>query len=152
MLDIPFVRRRLAPLLAVLCLFIAAGAAVETKPPPAKNGPTPVPAGVYGFEPELWNQVKREVDRRGLPGQFILTGSATPADDATRHTGAGRFSRIWMRPMSLFETKHSTGEVSLSELFSGNTPQAAESGLTVSNIVDRICIGLRFPFRKLGRT
>ena len=105
------------------------------------KGPVPRLIDEWQIEPELWNQVKREVDRRGLPGQFILTGSATPADDATRHTGAGRFSRIRMRPMSLFETKHSTGEVSLSELFSGNIPQGAESGLTVSNIVDRICIG-----------
>ena len=105
------------------------------------KGPAPRLIDEWQIEPDLWNQVKREVDKRGLPGQFILTGSATPADDATRHTGAGRFSRIRMRPMSLFETKQSTGDVSLSELFSGNIPNATESGLTVSNIVDRICIG-----------
>ena len=105
------------------------------------QGPVPRLIDEWQIEPNLWNQVRREVDKRGLPGQFILTGSATPADDATRHTGAGRFSRIRMRPMSLFETRHSTGDVSLSKLFSGDTPNATDSGLTIPNIVDRICIG-----------
>jgi predicted AAA+ superfamily ATPase len=95
----------------------------------------------WQVEPNLWNQIRREVDRRGLSGQFILTGSATPTADATRHSGAGRFSRIRMRPMTLFETKHSTGDVSLSKLFSGEMPSATDSGLTIPNIIDRICIG-----------
>lgn len=105
------------------------------------QGPAPRLIDEWQMVPEIWNQVRREVDKRRLPGQFILTGSATPADNATRHTGAGRFSRIRMRPMSLFETKHSTGDVSLSKLFSGDTPHATDSGLTISNIVERICIG-----------
>jgi hypothetical protein len=49
------------------------------------------------------------VDERGLPGQFILTGSAVPADDITRHTGAGRLTRLRLRPMTLFETGHANG-------------------------------------------
>ncbi len=53
--------------------------------------------------PELWNSVRREVDERRIPGQFILTGSATPSDDDARHSGAGRFARIQMRPKSLLE-------------------------------------------------
>lgn len=57
----------------------------------------------------VWNHVRREVDRRGEPGQFVLTGSASPADDARRHTGAGRIARLAMRPMSLFESRTSTG-------------------------------------------
>ena len=95
----------------------------------------------WQVEPNLWNHIRREVDNRRLPGQFILTGSATPADDATRHSGAGRFSRIRMRPMTLFETKHSMGGISLSKLFSGDAPRATDSGMTIPNIVDRICIG-----------
>jgi len=50
--------------------------------------------------PEVWDQVRRAVDRESTPGQFILTGSATPADDHTRHTGAGRFMRQRMRTLS----------------------------------------------------
>lgn len=41
--------------------------------------------------PELWNQVRRAVDASEQPGQFLLTGSAVPAEDVSRHTGAGRF-------------------------------------------------------------
>ncbi len=95
----------------------------------------------WQIEPDLWNQVRREVDRRQLPGQFILTGSAVPADDITRHTGAGRFSRIKMRPMTLYETGNSTGDVSLSALFAGDAPRATDSGLTISRVIDHVCIG-----------
>ena len=105
------------------------------------HGAVPRLIDEWQVEPNLWNQIRREVDKRGLPGQFILTGSATPAADATRHSGAGRFSRIRMRPMTLFETKHSTGDVSLSKLFYGDAPSATDSGLTIPKIVDRICIG-----------
>lgn len=71
--------------------------------------------------PSLWNVIRHEVDARQAKGQFILSGSATPDDDVTRHTGAGRFGRFRMRPMSLQESGVSSGAVSLSEL-------AAESG------------------------
>ena len=54
--------------------------------------------------PALWNQVRRAVDAVEAPGQFLLTGSAVPADDAERHTGAGRFSFLRLRPMSLVES------------------------------------------------
>ena len=50
------------------------------------------PIAEWQIEPDLWNQVKGEVDKRGLPGKIILTGLVIPADDATRHSGAGRFS------------------------------------------------------------
>ncbi|MEK7410014.1 MAG: AAA family ATPase, partial [Actinomycetota bacterium] len=105
------------------------------------EGSTPRLIDEWQVEPDLWNQVRREVDRRQLPGQFILTGSAVPADDITRHTGAGRFSRIRMRPMTLYEAGYSTGDVSLLALFEGGAPRAADSGLTISQVIDRVCIG-----------
>lgn len=104
-------------------------------------GATPRLIDEWQLEPGLWNQVRREVDNRGRPGQFILTGSAVPADDAARHTGAGRMSRLRIRPMSLFETGHSSGEVSLSALFHESTPRAGDSGMTIPAIIDRICVG-----------
>jgi predicted AAA+ superfamily ATPase len=71
--------------------------------------------------PELWNAVRHAVDdsgrRRGL---YLLTGSATPSDDISRHSGAGRIGVLRMRPMSLFESGHSTGDVSLAELLRGH--------------------------------
>lgn len=73
----------------------------------------------WQLEPRLWNAVRRAVDERGEPGQFLLTGSATPERDARRHSGAGRMARVRLRPMSLWESGDSTGEVSLSSLFAG---------------------------------
>jgi uncharacterized protein len=92
--------------------------------------------------PATWNHVRRAVDERGgRPGQFILTGSAVPADDATRHSGALRFSRLRMRPMSLAEAGYSTGDVSLRGLVSGVEPRAAEPGLAIRDVAERIAVG-----------
>lgn len=92
--------------------------------------------------PALWNQVRRDVDAHpDQPGQFILTGSAVPADDATRHGGGLRFTRLRMRPMSLAETGHSTGDVSLSALFAGDDPRARDPGLGIADLAERISVG-----------
>jgi len=105
------------------------------------TGPTPLLIDEWQIVPEIWNHVRREVDKRKVLGQFILTGSATPADDATRHSGAGRFSRLRMRPMTLYEMDHSTGDISLTALFNGEEPKASDSGMTITNLIERICIG-----------
>jgi predicted AAA+ superfamily ATPase len=73
----------------------------------------------WQLEPQVWNHVRRAVDDRGSTGQFILTGSAVPSDDVTRHTGAGRFARLMLRPMSLHESGHSTGAISLAAIMEG---------------------------------
>lgn len=75
----------------------------------------------WQLAPSLWDAVRFEVDQRGRMGQFILTGSAVPADrDKIFHSGVGRITRLRMRPMSLFESGESTGEVSLKSLFGGD--------------------------------
>lgn len=83
--------------------------------------------------PALWDAVRFEVDRRGMFGQFILTGSTVPPDLNTEvaHTGTGRISRLRMRPMSLYESGDSSGEVSLRGLFEGERPtaKAQEGGI-----------------------
>lgn len=84
----------------------------------------------------VWNNVRRLVDARQKPGQFILTGSAVPGDDARRHTGAGRFAILRMRPMGLFETGHSTGLVSLRDLLDGADPVAPDPGLGVADLTE----------------
>jgi hypothetical protein len=91
--------------------------------------------------PELWNQVRRAVDAADQPGQFLLTGSAVPADDASRHAGAGRFSFLRMRPMSLFETGASSGAVSLHQLFAGQGPAVVDPGLSVRDLSALIARG-----------
>ena len=105
------------------------------------TGPPPLLIDEWQMVPEIWNHVRREVDNRQILGQFILTGSATPADDVTRHSGAGRFSRLRMRPMTLCEMGQSTGDISIAALFEGDEPRATDSGLTLNNLIDRICIG-----------
>ena len=92
-------------------------------------------------EPAIWNHVRRAVDDRARPGQFILTGSAVPADDVTRHTGAGRLTRLRLRPMSLFETGRSSGAVSLRALLAGAAPRSAESALSIEELAGQVCRG-----------
>lgn len=105
------------------------------------EGETPRLIDEWQSESDVWELVKQEVDSRKLKGQFILTGSAMPSDAVTRTTVAGRIARIKMRPLSLFESSHSTGEVSLAELFEGAEPRARDAGMTVTKIVDLICTG-----------
>ena len=105
------------------------------------HGPTPRLIDEWQVEPGLWNHVRRAVDDRGAPGQFVLTGSSVPAEDVARHTGAGRFSFLRMRPMTLFETGHTNGAVSLGALLAGNAPRSDDPGLTVADLADRITSG-----------
>lgn len=102
----------------------------------------PVLFDEWQIAPALWNLVRRAVDDRApARGQFILTGSATPNDDVNRHSGAGRFSTLRMRPMSLYESEHSIGTVSLAALFDGESALSEDPGTTVPQLVDRIVSG-----------
>ena len=101
--------RRAAASEVLLDVDIAARRAIAVDPALVLEGATPRLIDEWQLEPTIWNHVRRAVDDRGKPGQFILTGSAVPADDATQHTGAGRITRLRMRPMTLFETGHSNG-------------------------------------------
>lgn len=95
----------------------------------------------WQLEPAIWNHVRRTVDDRNEPGQFILTGSSVPADDITRHTGAGRIARLQMRPMTLCETGHSTGSISVREILDRTLSGAADSNLTVEDLAERVAVG-----------
>lgn len=105
------------------------------------DGPTPILFDEWQVEPTIWNKVRRQVDDRDGKGLFILTGSATPTDDATRHSGAGRFSVMKMRPMSLFESGHSTGEMSLASLLRGERQTGLGTHLSFDELLHRIVIG-----------
>lgn len=90
--------------------------------------------------PDIWNLVRREVDKSHNSGRFILTGSAIPADDATRHTGAGRFTRLRQHTLTWFERGlTSQNTVSLSQLFEGETPDYSADTLEYSQIVENLC-------------
>ena len=82
------------------------------------KGETPKLIDEWQIAPKIWDAVRFEVDHRKDEGQFILTGSAVPTDKSLiAHTGTGRFSFLFMRPMTLFESLESTGTVSLKDLF-----------------------------------
>jgi uncharacterized protein len=116
-------------------------AMADTKPSLLLKGEAPRLIDEWQMAPVLWDAVRFEVDKRGDAGQFILTGSAVPADNVTAHTGTGRFSRILMRPMSLFESNESNGTISLGDLFAGNQFVEVISELTIEKIAFAICRG-----------
>lgn len=116
-------------------------AAARIEPALVLDGPTPRLLDEWQTAPAIWNHVRRAVDERQAPGQFVLTGSAVPADDVDRHTGAGRFSFLRMRPMSLAEAGHTTGEVSIAALFAGEPVRAGDAGLTVPRLAELATIG-----------
>lgn len=114
---------------------------VEVDPSMVLAGETPRLIDEWQLAPTIWNHVRREVDRRGRPGQFILAGSAVPADDISRHTGAGRISRLRMRPLSLYEQGRSTGSISLGELLEGESQTAAQCELSITDLAELVCAG-----------
>ncbi len=115
----------------------------EVAPSALLAGATPRLIDEWQLEPKLWNHVRRAVDERREPGQFILTGSATPPDETLRHSGAARLLRLRMRPMSLAETGASSGQVSLGNLLEGQefTPQAATVSQTVEGLTSVLAKG-----------
>ena len=91
--------------------------------------------------PKLWDAVRHHVDRHKGHGQFILTGSSVPADiSETIHSGTGRFGWLVMRPMSLYESGDSTGDVSLASLFESQ-PISGCSDLDLDRLTFLICRG-----------
>jgi predicted AAA+ superfamily ATPase len=118
-----------------------ARAAAAIDPALVLDGPTPRLLDEWQREPRLWDSVRRAVDARGLPGQFVLTGSARPTDDVPRHSGAGRFAMVHMRPMTLFEQGYSTGAVSLGTLLDGAPAASGRCGLGLRDYVERVVVG-----------
>ncbi|AVM68134.1 AAA family ATPase [Lachnospiraceae bacterium oral taxon 500] len=114
----------------------------EIAPERLLQGKTPRLIDEWQIAPKLWDAARYEVDTRGEEGQFILTGSAVPVDSKEiTHSGTGRFTWLTMRPMSLYESEESSGEVSLEELFL--TPQQiiGINGLDLEKLAFAICRG-----------
>ena len=116
-------------------------ALADTKPSLLLKGANPRLIDEWQMAPVLWDAVRFEVDQRAETGQFILTGSAVPSDNIVAHTGTGRISRIMMRPMSLFESLESNGQVSLHDLFNGRQDIEALSELSIENLAFAMCRG-----------
>lgn len=113
----------------------------EISPNTLLKGETPRLIDEWQISPNLWNAVRYEVDNRDEFGQFILTGSAVPNGfDDSMHTGTGRISKLLMRTMSLFESKDSSGEVSIKDLFKGENISAINE-TSLEKIAFFICRG-----------
>ena len=115
--------------------------ALHIDPSLVLSGPNPRLLDEWQIEPTLWNQVRRAVDKSQTPGQFILTGSSVPNDDNDRHTGAGRFSFLKLRPLTLFESGHSNGAISLTSLMNGDTGSDPGTDATIHDIANWIAAG-----------
>jgi len=115
---------------------------MDIAPRSVLDGSSPRLLDEWQVAPDLWNLVRRSVDASAEPGRFILTGSAVPTDDATRHTGAGRFLRIHLRTMSWWEKLPSPlASVSLAQLFDGSHP-ATNLGVasTLADTIERLLV------------
>jgi predicted AAA+ superfamily ATPase len=99
-------------------------------PDVALAGETPRLIDEWQLAPRLWDRARRLIDERSTQGQFIFTGSSTPQKEKPLHSGTGRFARLRMRPMSLFESGESNGSVSLRALFAEGLTTTSESALS----------------------
>ena len=133
--------RQLAASEVLLDIDMNAREAAAVVPSVVLDGPMPRLIDEWQLAPEIWNQVRRAVENSRTPGQFILTGSEVPHDDITRHSGAGRITRLQMRPMSLFELGVSNGNVSLAEILAGGSVSGADPGVPVERLSEEIAVG-----------
>lgn len=114
----------------------------EINPQRLLEGATPRLIDEWQLAPKIWDAVRYEVDHRDELGQFILTGSSVPpSDKEIYHTGTGRFSWLLMRPMSLFESQESSGEVSLEDLFKTPVEISGKNNLSIENLAFLVCRG-----------
>ena len=115
---------------------------IELSPKTLLEGETPRLIDEWQALPPIWDSIRSEVDKRGEPSQFILTGSSVlPEADETIHSGTGRYAYIKMRPMSLYESGESNGKVSLTDLFEGKQFEPQTNELTIDDIAYLTCRG-----------
>jgi len=119
----------------------AARAALDIQPQQLFASPTPIVFDEWQETPDLWNLVRRAVDDHDEKGLYILTGSSRPRDTARMHSGAGRIGRLQMRPMSLYESGHSSGAIGLQHILDGGEPTGRPADLSIPDLLERIVIG-----------
>lgn len=115
--------------------------AARVEPHNVLDGPRPRLLDEYQLAPELWNAVRGRIDDLGEKGLYLLTGSSTPADEPERHTGAGRIATVNMRTLTFQERGLSSGSASVKGLLAGLAPDPDEPRMTLSEVVEAMCIG-----------
>lgn len=118
-------------------------ATIASKPSLLLSGEPPQLIDEWQDAPQLWDAIRTIVDKRQLPGQFILTGSNTVDKSKIRHSGNGRISRMLMIPMSLWESKESNGKISLRELFDNSELyiDGITSDMEIEDLIFAACRG-----------
>ena len=115
---------------------------IEISPKTLLEGDTPRLIDEWQALPPIWDTIRNEVDKRGEPSQFILTGSSIlPDANETIHSGTGRYAYVRMRTMSLYESTDSTGSISLKDLFDGNPFEIQQNNLGLEEIAFLTCRG-----------
>ncbi len=114
---------------------------MATNPQLLLEGENPRLIDEWQEQPEIWNYVRHEVDKRKTKGQFILTGSANPPENVKLHSGAGRFTVVQMDTLTWQELGYSSGTVKLSDLLRGVVNDYYEPAISLELIIERICIG-----------
>lgn len=105
------------------------------------EGETPRLIDEWQEVPQLWDAVRYKVDQSGNKGKFILTGSATPNHKGILHSGAGRIAKLRMRPMSLFESGNSSGDISLKDICEGRIEPKISGEVDLRKLIDFIIRG-----------
>lgn len=105
------------------------------------EGETPRLIDEWQEVPQLWDAVRYKVDQSGNKGQFILTGSATPNHKGILHSGAGRIAKLRMRPMSLFESGNSSGDIYLKDICEGRIEPKISGEVDLRKLIDFIIRG-----------
>ncbi|HHU25100.1 MAG TPA: ATP-binding protein [Bacteroidales bacterium] len=114
----------------------------ETDPEILFKGETPRLIDEWKLAPKLWDAARFEISRRRVPGQFIFTGSSVPPDmSEITHSGTGRFAWVTMRTMSLWESGDSNGNISLNDLFQGDTIPALSKDISLNELAYLTCRG-----------
>ncbi|MDE0319814.1 MAG: DUF4143 domain-containing protein [Acidimicrobiaceae bacterium] len=133
--------KRFARSEALLDTLPGARLAASVDPAGLLDGAVPRLLDEWQQVPGIWNPMRRACDDRAQMGQFILTGSANPPDEITRHSGAGRVARVRTRPMSLFESGESDGSVSLTAMLDGAPCRPNRPGVPIADMVDLVSRG-----------
>ena len=114
----------------------------NTRPSLLLEGEKPRLIDEWQLAPKLWNAVRYSVDSIGLPNQYILTGSSTPKEDDSLHSGVGRFAFVTMKPMTLYESGESNGKISLKDIYEGKRNiDGIKTDLTYEKIAYVLCRG-----------
>ena len=114
----------------------------EINPSLLLQGDVPRLIDEWQIAPKLWDAIRYEIDHRNAEGQFILTGSSVPAKmNNVTHSGTGRFAWLLMRPMSLYESGESNGQVSLADLFDGTKKIEGINNVDMEKIAYLVCRG-----------